>query len=178
VDTIKGLLAQACAETNIQAEDEALFWIAKEATGSMRDAYTLFDQVASFSDGKLSAELIRDKLGLALTGEESIPELTLLARRALREKFLAADLGVTHLIRGVRNPQDFVYEAEMAQVNRDINPNIRTAYIFAPPELAKVSSSTVRSMVGLAQWKARIRPYVHPLVLEALEKRHHQSSCN
>lgn len=98
-----------------------------------------------------------------------------------RDRFLidvAADLGVTHLIRGVRNPQDFVYEAEMAQVNRDINPNIRTAYIFAPPELAKVSSSTVRSMVGLAQWKARIRPYVHPSVLEALEKRHHQSSCN
>lgn len=98
-----------------------------------------------------------------------------------RDRFLidvAADLGVTHLVRGVRNPQDFVYEAEMAQVNRDINPDIRTAYIFAPPELAKVSSSTVRSMVGLAQWKARIRPYVHPLVLEALEKRHHQSSCN
>ncbi len=64
VETIKSMLAQACAESKIEAEDEALFWIAKEATGSMRDAYTLFDQVASFSDGKLSAELIREKLGL------------------------------------------------------------------------------------------------------------------
>ncbi len=64
VDTIKGLLAQACAEAGIEAEDEALFWIAKEATGSMRDAYTLFDQVAAFSDGKLRSELIREKLGL------------------------------------------------------------------------------------------------------------------
>ncbi|MDP3427699.1 MAG: lactate utilization protein B [Humidesulfovibrio sp.] len=48
------------------------------------------------------AALFRAKLGLAgLPGQEaledsaSIPELTLLARRALREKFLAADLGVT-----------------------------------------------------------------------------------
>jgi DNA polymerase-3 subunit gamma/tau len=49
---------------NIEAEDEALFWIAKESTGSLRDAYTLFDQVASFSDGHISSRIIRDKLGL------------------------------------------------------------------------------------------------------------------
>ena len=42
------------------------------------------------------AALFREKLGLAdLEDSASIPELTLLARRALREKFLAADLGVT-----------------------------------------------------------------------------------
>ena len=49
---------------NIEAEDDALFWIAKEATGSMRDAYTLFDQVAAFSDGVITIEKIREKLGL------------------------------------------------------------------------------------------------------------------
>ncbi|GAB1484283.1 DNA polymerase III subunit gamma/tau [Treponema sp.] len=64
VDTIKSLLAEACQETGIEAEDEALFWIAKEATGSMRDAYTLLDQVVAFSDGHLRASLIREKLGL------------------------------------------------------------------------------------------------------------------
>ena len=41
-----------------------LFWIAKEATGSMRDAYTLFDQVAAFSDELITLEKIREKLGL------------------------------------------------------------------------------------------------------------------
>ena len=40
----------------IEAEDEALFWIAKEATGSMRDAYTLFDQILSFSDKNVTLE--------------------------------------------------------------------------------------------------------------------------
>jgi DNA polymerase-3 subunit gamma/tau len=64
IERIAKMLSETCNEMNIQAEDEALFWIAKESTGSLRDAYTLFDQVASFSDGNIRSELIREKLGL------------------------------------------------------------------------------------------------------------------
>ncbi len=64
IEQIKDLLAQAATESNIQADDEALYWIARESTGSFRDAYTLFDQVAAFSEGNLTYEKIRDKLGL------------------------------------------------------------------------------------------------------------------
>lgn len=65
LDTIKSLLSVVCKENGIEAEEEALFWIAKEATGSMRDAYTLFDQVVSFAGKKITMDLIREKLGLA-----------------------------------------------------------------------------------------------------------------
>ncbi|SFI44985.1 DNA polymerase-3 subunit gamma/tau [Treponema bryantii] len=64
IDKVKQCLAEAAAELGIQADDEALFWIARESTGSMRDAYTLFDQVVAFSDGHITYEKIRDKLGL------------------------------------------------------------------------------------------------------------------
>ncbi|MBQ0050887.1 MAG: DNA polymerase III subunit gamma/tau [Treponema sp.] len=64
IETVKEQLAQAAAEIGIQAEDEALYWVARESTGSMRDAYTLFDQVAAFSGDKITYEKIRDKLGL------------------------------------------------------------------------------------------------------------------
>ena len=64
IDKVKECLADAAKELNIQADDEALFWIARESTGSMRDAYTLFDQVVAFSDGHITYEKIRDKLGL------------------------------------------------------------------------------------------------------------------
>ena len=64
IDKVKECLADAARELNIQADDEALFWIARESTGSMRDAYTLFDQVVAFSDGHITYEKIRDKLGL------------------------------------------------------------------------------------------------------------------
>jgi DNA polymerase III subunit gamma/tau len=72
-ELIRSLLAQAASELGVEAEDEALLWIAKEARGSLRDAYTLFDQVLSFADGRISSALIRDKLGL--TGLDSLGEL-------------------------------------------------------------------------------------------------------
>jgi DNA polymerase-3 subunit gamma/tau len=64
VELLKQVLSEAAVESSIEADDEALFWIAREATGSVRDAYTLFDQVAAFSDGSITFEKIRDKLGL------------------------------------------------------------------------------------------------------------------
>lgn len=63
-DTIKSLLAGISKESDLKYEDDALFWIAKEATGSLRDAYTLYDQVVSFSEGDLTLSKIREKLGL------------------------------------------------------------------------------------------------------------------
>lgn len=63
-EQLKSLLSSACSEMNVQADDEALYWIAKESGGSVRDCYTLFDQVVAFSEGKITYEKIRDKLGL------------------------------------------------------------------------------------------------------------------
>jgi len=64
IEKVKNCLAEAAAELNITADDDALFWIARESTGSMRDAYTLFDQVVAFSGNHITYEKIRDKLGL------------------------------------------------------------------------------------------------------------------
>ena len=57
------LLETACEETDITAEHEALFWIAKESQGSLRDAYTIFDQVVALSDGEITLQKIQDTLG-------------------------------------------------------------------------------------------------------------------
>lgn len=64
LETIEKLLGDAAQEMGIKADKDALFWIAKEATGSMRDAYTLFDQVVSFSNGEITLDKIREKLGV------------------------------------------------------------------------------------------------------------------
>ncbi|MCK9170224.1 MAG: DNA polymerase III subunit gamma/tau [Treponema sp.] len=73
VEKTKNLLADAAKELGIQADDEALYWIARESTGSIRDAYTLFDQVTAFSDGHITYDKIRDKLGLV--GVDSLNDL-------------------------------------------------------------------------------------------------------
>ena len=61
---IKEKLREASGELGVEAEERALIWIAKEATGSLRDAYTLLDQVVSFSAGAITLEKIRETLGV------------------------------------------------------------------------------------------------------------------
>ncbi len=69
-DEIRDRLAEVAAELNLEADDEALIWVAKEADGSLRDAYTTFDQIASFAGGRrISIDAIRDTIG-ALSMDE------------------------------------------------------------------------------------------------------------
>ena len=103
VDKVKQCLAEAAAELGIQADDEALFWIARESTGSMRDAYTLFDQVVAFSDGHMTYEKIRDKLGLVgIDRLNSVFEACAQNRTAdvigLLDEFLQAGVSIEQLI--------------------------------------------------------------------------------
>ena len=48
----------------IQAEDAALNLISRSAEGSMRDALSILDQVISFSGMKISAQAVRESIGL------------------------------------------------------------------------------------------------------------------
>ena len=61
---IKERLRKICDDSGIKADDDVLFWIAKEATGSLRDSYTLFDKIAAFSGSEISLALIKEKMGL------------------------------------------------------------------------------------------------------------------
>ncbi|HLI50866.1 MAG TPA: DNA polymerase III subunit gamma/tau [Thermomicrobiaceae bacterium] len=65
-------LRTICDQEGIEAEDEALLLIARQATGSMRDALGLLEQLALFADpvdGKprITAESVRQVVGLSRT---------------------------------------------------------------------------------------------------------------
>jgi DNA polymerase-3 subunit gamma/tau len=83
---IKAKLGEAARELAVQAEERALTWIAKEATGSLRDAYTLLDQVVSFSEGSITLERIREKLGVL--GIEELNDFVRLLRSGEMGKVL------------------------------------------------------------------------------------------
>lgn len=76
-ELIQSCLKSAAEDLAIEADEDALFWIAKEATGSMRDAYTLFDQVAAFSGKHITLQKIRERLNLA--GFSKISEIVSLS---------------------------------------------------------------------------------------------------
>jgi len=91
-EQIKQRLQQVVQELNIPAEEAALFWMAREATGSLRDAYTLLDQVISFSTEGIRLEAIREKLGLV--GIEGINRLGTFISQGDKKQLLEAAAGL------------------------------------------------------------------------------------
>jgi len=57
-------LRQVVAAEGLAADDDALRLIAKSADGGMRDGLSILDQVVSFGAGPVTAERVRDVLGL------------------------------------------------------------------------------------------------------------------
>lgn len=74
----------------------------------------------------------------------------------------AKSVGAEYLLRGVRNGADFEYEKAIAEVNSDLEPGIITVALTPPPEVANISSSLVKSLIGPEGWRDAIRRYLPP----------------
>ena len=64
VNDIVGQLQYVAKSENVEAEEEALNIIAMKADGGMRDALSIFDQVSSFGNGKISYQNVIDNLNV------------------------------------------------------------------------------------------------------------------
>ena len=73
--------------------------------------------------------------------------------------------GAQALVKGVRNCIDFDWEYQMAQINRDLWPELDTVLLPARAEHLHVSSTMVRDMLRHGQ---RLEPYVPAGALEVL----------
>ena len=82
----------------------------------------------------------------------------------------AKGLNATHIFRGIRNTKDFDYECEIQSVNRDIDSSIETVYLVPPPELVKVSSSTVKGLVGFKGWEDLVGKYLDPYIVSEFKR--------
>jgi DNA polymerase III subunit gamma/tau len=83
---VKAHLQTVLAEEHIDAEPEALAMIARAADGSMRDALSLTDQALSLGEGALTAERVRDALGV-VPEDEYLAVLDIIAARRAGDVF-------------------------------------------------------------------------------------------
>lgn len=84
VEEIESRLRYITAEMKMEAEDEALAMIAIQADGGMRDALSILDQCAALAEGAITAERVRQILGLV--GHDWIYKMTkALAARNVQE---------------------------------------------------------------------------------------------
>lgn len=77
----------------------------------------------------------------------------------------AKNRDITFLIRGLRNPNDYQYEENIAKINKEINPDLNTIYFRADNEV--ISSSMVRE---LFKYGKDVSKYVSPYVLEIMKR--------
>jgi DNA polymerase-3 subunit gamma/tau len=80
-------LTWLAAQEGIDAEPQALELIARQATGSMRDAESLLDQLASYDEGGITVEEMRAALGIGT--DETVMQVT----QALADGDVAKGLG-------------------------------------------------------------------------------------
>ena len=115
----------------------------------LKRALTMFDEVVvavginqdkrGFFDMDQRMDIIRQ----AVTGIDGV--------RIVKYDSLTVDacrqLGIKHIVRGVRNMLDFENERAIADANRRIAPEIETVIIPTAQEFAHISSSAVRDIL-------------------------------
>ncbi len=121
-DLLQQHFGWVCGEEGVDAEDEALHMIAAAAEGSVRDGLSILDQAIAHADldgeGKVTAERVRDMLGLADKGAQRRLLATILdgdakgLLAALDEQYA---LGVEPLAL-MRGLMDLAHRVTLAQV--------------------------------------------------------------
>ncbi len=72
----------------------------------------------------------------------------------------ANSVGATHVLRGIRTESDYEYERTMRHINADLDGKICTVFLMPPRDIAEVSSSMVKGLVGPDGWEAVVKKYV------------------
>jgi pantetheine-phosphate adenylyltransferase len=80
----------------------------------------------------------------------------------------AEDMKADALLRGIRNSQDLIFEQAMRNVNSDMNSDITSVFLMPPRQLADISSSFVKGLVGPDNWQDMVARFVPGVVLDAL----------
>ena len=72
------------------------------------------------------------------------------------------------LIRGLRAVSDFEYEFQLANMNRQLAPQVESLFLTPSEQYSYISSTLVREIAALG---GNICKFVHPAVAEALRQR-------
>ena len=83
----------------------------------------------------------------------------------------ARSRGAEFVLRGIRTELDYQYERSMKYINSDLDAGVVTVFLMPPREIAEVSSSVVKGLIGFNGWETMMAKYVPPAVLAAFVAR-------
>jgi pantetheine-phosphate adenylyltransferase len=80
----------------------------------------------------------------------------------------AASVQARYVLRGIRNANDFEYEKGMRHMNQGFEPTVTTLFLVPPRDLAEISSSFVKGLVGPEGWHEIVQDLVPAPVMTAM----------
>ncbi|MCL4865815.1 MAG: DNA polymerase III subunit gamma/tau, partial [Gemmatimonadales bacterium] len=162
---IRDHLRTVLTAEQLEAEEDALVLIARYADGGMRDALSVLDQCLSFGDGPVTAERVRDVLGLQ--GEALHAEvLALVADREparvfpLVDQLMEAGADLVEFMTGVADLLRAVLVAHFGGAAEELTEHQRQVVADARARLRP--EDLLRMLRLLADSETAIRRGAHP----------------
>ena len=81
---------------------------------------------------------------------------------------VARDLGANTIVRGVRNTTDFLFEQQIAEMNKKMANDISTVLLFTEPENSFVASSIIKE---IAQFNGDFASFLPAKAAQALKEK-------
>ncbi|HEX4998430.1 MAG TPA: pantetheine-phosphate adenylyltransferase [Terriglobia bacterium] len=94
---------------------------------------------------------------------ESIASIPNVSVTSFSNRYLihyAQSINASHILRGIRSVGDFEFERTMRHINADLDSDIATVFLMPPRDIAEISSSMVKGLIGPEGWKKVVRKYV------------------
>jgi pantetheine-phosphate adenylyltransferase len=139
-------------------------WMIEQGAG-------LFDRLIvaiGVNPEKRSLFSVEDRLTMIRKSTDRLPNVE---TEAFTNQFLihyAKEKGAGYILRGIRSESDYEYERGMRNINSDLNSEITSVFLMPPRDIAEVSSSVVKGLVGPSGWEVIVKRYTPQPVFERI----------
>ncbi|MCY1266182.1 Phosphopantetheine adenylyltransferase [compost metagenome] len=144
--------------------------ITKGHSDLVERASRLFDHVViavAASPKKNPLFPLEQRVELARQVTAHLPNVSVVGFSSLLAHFVK-EQNANILLRGLRAVSDFEYEFQLANMNRQLAPDVESMFLTPSEKYSFISSTLVREIAALG---GDISKFVHPLVAEALTER-------
>ncbi|CAD5379094.1 pantetheine-phosphate adenylyltransferase [Pseudomonas sp. OF001] len=144
--------------------------ITKGHSDLLERAARLFDEViiaVAASPKKNPLFSLDKRVELAEAVSAHLPNVRVIGFSNLLAQF-AQQQQANILIRGLRAVSDFEYEFQLANMNRQLAPQVESLFLTPSEQYSYISSTLVREIAALG---GDIGKFVHPVVAQALRER-------